>query len=89
VRNNWIAGQRGAGRSTPHACVEENTTWDLVNDMEKLREHLHIERWQVKSSIPTTNPIVFYFINLESSSFLILTERERERERDVSLVRIS
>jgi hypothetical protein len=85
VRNNWIAGQRGAGRSTPHACVEENTTWDLVNDMEKLREHLHIERWQVKSSIPTTNPIVFYFINLESSSLLIL----RERERDVSLVRIS
>ncbi|KAH8932432.1 hypothetical protein BDL97_19G070900 [Sphagnum fallax] len=39
--------QRGAGRSTPHACVEENTTWDLVNDMEKLREHLQIKRWQV------------------------------------------
>ncbi|XXF76841.1 prolyl aminopeptidase [Myxococcaceae bacterium GXIMD 01537] len=39
--------QRGSGRSTPHASLEENTTWDLVADMEKLREHLGIERWQV------------------------------------------
>ncbi|CAM0954613.1 unnamed protein product [Alopecurus aequalis] len=34
--------QRGAGKSTPHACLEENTTWDLVADIEKLREHLDI-----------------------------------------------
>ncbi len=39
--------QRGCGRSTPHACLEHNTTWDLVADMERLREHLGIERWQV------------------------------------------
>lgn len=39
--------QRGAGRSTPHACLEENTTWDLVADIEKLREHLGIPEWQV------------------------------------------
>ncbi|WZY84486.1 hypothetical protein YC2023_030870 [Brassica napus] len=39
--------QRGAGKSTPHACLEENTTWDLVNDIEKLREHLQIPEWQV------------------------------------------
>ena len=39
--------QRGAGKSTPHACVEENTTWDLVADMEKLRTELGIPRWQV------------------------------------------
>ncbi|MFZ9890136.1 MAG: alpha/beta fold hydrolase, partial [Myxococcota bacterium] len=39
--------QRGAGRSTPHACVEENTTWDLVADAEGIREHLGIERWHV------------------------------------------
>lgn len=37
--------QRGAGRSTPHAELRENTTWDLVADMEKLREALGIERW--------------------------------------------
>lgn len=39
--------QRGSGQSTPHACLEENTTWDLVADIEKLRQHLGIERWQV------------------------------------------
>lgn len=39
--------QRGAGRSTPHADLVDNTTWDLVADMERLREHLGIRRWQV------------------------------------------
>lgn len=39
--------QRGAGRSTPHADLVGNTTWDLVADIEKLREKLGIERWQV------------------------------------------
>jgi proline iminopeptidase len=39
--------QRGCGKSTPHASLEDNTTWDLVADTEKLREHLGIERWQV------------------------------------------
>lgn len=39
--------QRGAGRSTPHADLTDNTTWDLVADIEALREHLGIERWQV------------------------------------------
>ncbi|MBM4227935.1 MAG: prolyl aminopeptidase [Gammaproteobacteria bacterium] len=37
--------QRGCGKSTPHACLEHNTTWDLVADMEALREHLGIARW--------------------------------------------
>lgn len=39
--------QRGAGRSTPHACLENNTTWDLVADAEKIRQHLGIDRWHV------------------------------------------
>ncbi len=39
--------QRGAGRSTPHAELKENTTWDLVRDIERLREHLGVERWVV------------------------------------------
>ena len=39
--------QRGCGRSRPHAELEANTTWDLVADIERLREHLGIERWQV------------------------------------------
>jgi proline iminopeptidase len=39
--------QRGCGRSTPHAELTDNTTWDLVADIERLREHLKIDRWQV------------------------------------------
>jgi proline iminopeptidase len=39
--------QRGCGRSIPHASLEENTTWDLVADIERLREHLGIDSWQV------------------------------------------
>ena len=39
--------QRGCGQSTPHAELRENTTWHLVADIERIREHLHIDRWQV------------------------------------------
>ncbi len=39
--------QRGCGRSKPHASLEDNTTWHLVADIEKLREHLDIDRWLV------------------------------------------
>jgi proline iminopeptidase len=39
--------QRGSGRSMPHADLHDNTTWHLVADIEKLRAHLRIARWQV------------------------------------------
>jgi proline iminopeptidase len=39
--------QRGCGRSTPYASVENNTTWDLVADIERIRIQLGIERWVV------------------------------------------
>jgi proline iminopeptidase len=39
--------QRGCGHSTPFAELEENTTWDLVADFEKVRCMLGIRRWQV------------------------------------------
>lgn len=39
--------QRGCGKSTPYADLRENTTWDLVADIEKLRAHLGIEQWIV------------------------------------------
>ena len=42
-----IFAQRGCGRSTPYAELRENTTWDLVDDIEKLRQHLSIEKWVV------------------------------------------
>ena len=39
--------QRGAGKSTPSAGLQHNTTWDLVEDLERIRGHLGIEAWQV------------------------------------------
>ncbi len=39
--------QRGAGRSTPHASLENNTTADLIDDIEILRSALQIDRWQI------------------------------------------
>jgi proline iminopeptidase len=39
--------QRGSGKSRPHAGLEANTTWDLVEDTERLRKHLGIEKWLV------------------------------------------
>ena len=39
--------QRGCGASTPAASLEHNTTWHLVADIERIREHLGIDRWLV------------------------------------------
>jgi proline iminopeptidase len=39
--------QRGCGQSTPHAGLENNTTWDLVADMEAIREDRGVDKWQV------------------------------------------
>lgn len=39
--------QRGSGQSTPLAELRENTTWDLVGDLEKIRTHLGIDKWLV------------------------------------------
>ncbi len=39
--------QRGCGRSTPHAELRENTTWDLVADIERVRERYGIDKWLV------------------------------------------
>ncbi len=39
--------QRGCGKSTPHASLHCNTTWDLVSDIEKLRQFLGIKEWVV------------------------------------------
>ena len=39
--------QRGCGKSKPHTCLEENTTWHLVDDIESIRKKLQIEDWLV------------------------------------------
>ena len=42
-----LVDQRGCGKSTPFASLEDNTTWHLVSDIEALRAQLGIEKWQV------------------------------------------
>ncbi|MGH8231371.1 MAG: alpha/beta fold hydrolase, partial [Steroidobacteraceae bacterium] len=42
-----LLDQRGCGASRPHSELRENTTWDLVADIEALRVHLGVERWMV------------------------------------------
>ena len=37
--------QRGCGRSTPHGTLDENTTADLISDIESIREYLGVEQW--------------------------------------------
>lgn len=39
--------QRGCGRSRPNASLEDNTTWSLIADIERLRVHLGVEKWTV------------------------------------------
>ena len=39
--------QRGCGRSKPHGCLEDNTTWHLIEDIETIRERLSIKKWLV------------------------------------------
>ncbi len=39
--------QRGCGKSRPNASLDDNTTWSLIADIERLREHLGIEKWCV------------------------------------------
>ncbi len=39
--------QRGCGKSRPNASLEDNTTWALIEDIERLRVHLGVEKWTV------------------------------------------
>ncbi|WP_018692841.1 prolyl aminopeptidase [Algicola sagamiensis] len=55
--------QRGAGRSTPHASLEENTTWTLVKDIEKVRQYLGVEQWVVAGGSWGTTLALCYAIS--------------------------
>jgi proline iminopeptidase len=45
--NILLFDQRGCGRSTPNASLEANTTWHLVDDIERLREMVGVDKWMV------------------------------------------
>ena len=65
--------QRGCGRSRPHASVDHNTTWDLVRDIETIRETLGIGRWNVfGGSWGATLGLIYGITHPERVSNLIL-----------------
>lgn len=68
-----LLDQRGCGRSTPNASLENNTTWHLVADIERLREHLGISRWQLfGGSWGSTLSLAYAITHPERVSSLVL-----------------
>ncbi|MGK7920082.1 MAG: prolyl aminopeptidase [Trichodesmium sp.] len=77
--------QRGCGRSKPHAEINQNTTWELVKDIEKLRVHLSIEKWVVfGGSWGSTLALVYSQTHPESCSGLILRGIFMVRQKEIS-----
>ncbi len=75
--------QRGCGKSRPNASLDDNTTWALIDDIERLREHLGIERWCVFGGSWGSTLALAYAIkhperveSLVLRGVFLLTERE-------------
>ncbi|MBT0957661.1 prolyl aminopeptidase [Alphaproteobacteria bacterium KMM 3653] len=65
--------QRGCGRSRPHASVENNTTWHLVADIERIRESLGIDRWVVfGGSWGATLSLIYAQAHPDRTAYLVL-----------------
>jgi proline iminopeptidase len=68
-----LLDQRGCGRSKPNASIENNTTWHLIDDIERLRRHLGIERWQLfGGSWGSTLSLAYAVTHPEHVSALVL-----------------
>lgn len=68
-----LLDQRGCGRSLPNASIENNTTWHLVADMERLRQHLGIGEWQLfGGSWGSTLSLAYALTHPERVSSLVL-----------------
>jgi proline iminopeptidase len=76
--------QRGCGNSTPHAELRENTTWDLIADIERIRNKLGIAKWQVVGgSWGSTLAIAYALHHREQVTELILRGIFTLRQREV------
>lgn len=76
--------QRGCGKSTPHASLKNNTTWDLVSDIELIREQLKIDKWVVfGGSWGSTLALVYAQTHAEKVSGLIVRGIFLGRDKDV------
>ena len=76
--------QRGCGRSTPHAGLEANTTWHLVEDIERLRAMAGVEKWLVfGGSWGSTLALAYAQAHAERVSELVLRGIFTFRQREV------
>ncbi|MFY7992423.1 MAG: prolyl aminopeptidase [Bacteriovoracaceae bacterium] len=76
--------QRGCGKSTPFSELKDNTTWDLVADMEKLREELKIQAWTVfGGSWGSTLALAYAISHAEKVKGLILRGIFLLREKEI------
>ena len=84
--NKWrmaLFDQRGCGRSRPNASLEDNTTWSLIADIERLREHLGVEKWTVFGGSWGSTPALAYALvhpdrveGLVLRGIFLLTQKE-------------
>lgn len=76
--------QRGAGRSTPAGSLTNNTTWDLLQDMEQLRKQLRIDSWVIfGGSWGATLGLLYAQQYPQHVAGLVLRSIFLARERDV------
>ncbi len=76
--------QRGCGKSLPFSELKENTTWDLVSDMEQLRQELKIEQWTVfGGSWGSTLGLAYAISHPEKVTGLILRGIFLLREKEI------
>ncbi|MBS3904179.1 MAG: prolyl aminopeptidase [Simkania sp.] len=76
--------QRGCGKSTPHASIEANTTWDLVADIETLRKYLNVDQWIVfGGSWGSTLALTYAIQHPQSVQALILRGVFLNRPKDL------
>ncbi len=79
--------QRGSGKSTPHAEMKENTSFELVADMEKLREHLKVEKWMVfGGSWGSTLALIYAIAHPSKVSSLILRGIFLGRQKEIDWI---
>ncbi len=79
-----LLDQRGCGQSTPFAELQENTTWELIKDIETIREQLKIQKWAVfGGSWGSTLALSYAIMHPNSVSALFLRGIFMLREKEL------
>lgn len=82
-----VFDQRGAGKSTPRACLENNDTWNIIKDMEKIREAENIDKWLVfGGSWGSTLALCYAIKHREKVSGLVLRGIFLGRKEDINWI---